>query len=195
MNEVLPAQFVQIRNFFSVEERSQLLNYVLREHPNFVPTTTSTGAIDYRKSKILYSFPEIAEVMRQRVQSALFTVFAQLPAFQPSDLEIQLTAHNDGNYYKIHNDNGAPEVASRALTYVYYFYREPKAFSGGELRLYDVQIEGGYYQAADTFHDIDPENNSIIFFPSHYMHEVLPVSCPSQAFADSRFTLNGWIRR
>ncbi|WP_333783600.1 hypothetical protein [Nostoc sp. 'Peltigera malacea cyanobiont' DB3992] len=27
------------------------------------------------------------------------------------------------------------------------------------------------------------------------MHEVLPVNCPSQAFGDSRFTINGWVRR
>jgi Rps23 Pro-64 3,4-dihydroxylase Tpa1-like proline 4-hydroxylase len=27
------------------------------------------------------------------------------------------------------------------------------------------------------------------------MHEVLRVSCPSQAFADSRFTINGWVRK
>ncbi|MGB8690572.1 MAG: proline hydroxylase, partial [Microcoleus sp.] len=34
-----------------------------------------------------------------------------------------------------------------------------------------------------------------VFFLSRYMHEVLPVSCPSKAFADSRFTINGWVRR
>lgn len=34
----------------------------------------------------------------------------------------------------------------------------------------------------------------IIFFLSRYMHEVLPVKCPSRNFADSRFTINGWIR-
>jgi SM-20-related protein len=27
------------------------------------------------------------------------------------------------------------------------------------------------------------------------MHEVQAVHCPSRAFADSRFTLNGWIRQ
>jgi Rps23 Pro-64 3,4-dihydroxylase Tpa1-like proline 4-hydroxylase len=27
------------------------------------------------------------------------------------------------------------------------------------------------------------------------MHEVLRVSCPSKAFADSRFTINGWVRK
>ena len=53
----------------------------------------------------------------------------------------------------------------------------------------------GYYVAADSARLIEPRNNSIIFFLSRYMHEVLPVSCPSQSFADSRFTVNGWVRR
>jgi Rps23 Pro-64 3,4-dihydroxylase Tpa1-like proline 4-hydroxylase len=195
MYDFLLANFVQIPQFLSLEERSQLLEYVLDQQDNFVPTTTSTGAIDYRKSKILYEFPEFAELMRTRVKAALPTVFDRLPDFPAAEIELQLTAHNDGNYYKIHNDNGAAEVADRELTYVYYFYREPKRFTGGELRLYNLKIADGYYQAADSFYDLDPENNSILFFPSHYMHEVLPVSCPSQSFADSRFTLNGWIRR
>lgn len=192
-----PAQYTLIENFLPLEARSRLLDYVFSQEANFVSTTTSTGAIDYRQSKILYCFPEFSDWMVQQVRDVLPTVVAKLdlPEFPISDIEIQLTAHNDDNYYKIHNDNGSDEVASRQLTYVYYFYREPKAFSGGALRLYDLKVDQGYYVAAEQFTTIEPVNNSIIFFPSHLMHEVLPVACPSRSFADSRFTLNGWIRR
>jgi SM-20-related protein len=34
-----------------------------------------------------------------------------------------------------------------------------------------------------------------VFFDSHLMHEVLPVSVPSGAFEDWRFTVNGWLHR
>jgi SM-20-related protein len=34
-----------------------------------------------------------------------------------------------------------------------------------------------------------------VLFPSQYLHEVLPVRCPSHQFVDSRFTLNGWVRQ
>jgi Rps23 Pro-64 3,4-dihydroxylase Tpa1-like proline 4-hydroxylase len=37
--------------------------------------------------------------------------------------------------------------------------------------------------------------NQIVFFPSETLHEVLPVECPSGEFADSRFTVNGWLHR
>jgi SM-20-related protein len=118
-----------------------------------------------------------------------------MPNFTIQQVESQLTAHNDGNYYKIHNDNGSPDTATRELTYVYYFHQEPKGFTGGELQIYDTQIQNNHYTQAPTFNTVEPRNNSIVFFLSRYMHEVLPISCPSRAFADSRFTINGWIRR
>lgn len=195
--DVLVSEYVHIDNFFTIEEKNRLLEYVLRQESAFVPTTTFTGEADYRRSMILYSFPEFSQLMVNRIQAILPDVFRglNLTPFQPSEIEVQLTSHNDGNYYKVHNDNGSPDTATRELTYVYYFYREPKSFSGGELLIYDSQIKNNYYVKADSSKIVEPRNNSIVFFLSRYMHEVLPVSCPSKAFADSRFTINGWVRR
>ncbi|MBW4420011.1 MAG: 2OG-Fe(II) oxygenase [Myxacorys californica WJT36-NPBG1] len=201
MSVIQAAKYLQLDQFLNpsrlptLQGTSRLLDYVLHQESNFVPTTTSTGETDYRKSKILYEFPDLSQWMVQQVEAVLPTVFTQLdhPPFQVSQIEIQLTAHNDGDYYKMHNDNGSAEVARRELSYVYYFYQEPKGFSGGELRLYDLNVETGWYESAETSVTIEPRNNTIVFFPSHYLHEVLPVLCPSRAFAQSRFTLNGWI--
>jgi Rps23 Pro-64 3,4-dihydroxylase Tpa1-like proline 4-hydroxylase len=118
-----------------------------------------------------------------------------IASFPIGQIESQLTAHNDGHYYKAHNDSGSPDTASRELTYVYYFNREPKQFSGGELRIYDSRIENNFFIKAESYKTIEPINNSIVFFLSRYIHEVLPIRCPSQQFADSRFTINGWVRR
>lgn len=195
--EILPSEYVQIDNFLTPEEKQRLLHYVLKHESAFVPTSTSTGLPDYRRSWILYSFPEFAELIASRIQAILPDVFRKLnlSPFPIADIETQLTAHNHGNYYKVHNDNGSADTATREFTYVYYFYREPKSFSGGELRLYDSKIENNFYVKADSHVTVEPRNNSIVFFLSRYLHEVLPVSCPTHAFADSRFTINGWIRR
>ena len=80
------------------------------------------------------------------------------------------------------------------LTYVYYFHREPVAFRGGQLRLYDSQVESARWRPAETFSELQPENNMLVLFPSRVMHEVLPTYCSSREFADGRFTLNGWVR-
>lgn len=194
---VLPSPYVQIDNFLSDEERNQLLEYVFKKEADFVPTSISAKDVDYRRSMALYTFPEFSELIINRIQAFLPDIFSKLEmqSFTPSQIECQLTAHNDGNFYKVHNDNGSPDTATREFTYVYYFYREPKSFAGGELLVYDSKIENNYYVKAESFKTVEPRNNSIVFFLSRYMHEVLPVRCPSKAFADSRFTVNGWLRR
>jgi Rps23 Pro-64 3,4-dihydroxylase Tpa1-like proline 4-hydroxylase len=196
-SDVLPSSYVQLDQFLTANELSRLLDYTFQKEAEFVSTSTSTGDVSYRKSVVLHSFPEFSNLITQRIQAIIPDVLAKLamPQFPVTQVESQLTGHNDGNYYKIHNDNGSPDTATRELTYVYYFYREPKAFSGGELLIYDSRIENNFYVQAESFHTIEPRNNSIVFFLSRYMHEVLPIQCPSRAFADSRFTINGWVRR
>ncbi|HEY9697713.1 MAG TPA: 2OG-Fe(II) oxygenase [Trichocoleus sp.] len=195
--EIIPAQWLQIANFLSLEEYQGLLSYALQHELDFVPTGTTTGEENYRESVVLYDFPEFHELIMQRIRSVVPDVQAKLglEPFIIQETEAQLTAHGDGNFYRLHNDNGSPITATRELTYVYYFYREPKPFSGGELLIYDSRVENNYLVHAESFQTIEPINNSIVFFPSGYMHEVLPIRCPSRAFADSRFTVNGWIRR
>lgn len=196
-SETIPSSFVQLHNILSDQEVTKLLDYVFTREVKFVPTQTSTQDVNYRQSFILYEFPEFASLMQERISELLPDVLTQfnIPLFKPSQIEVQLTAHNDGNYYKVHNDNGSPDTATRQLTYVYYFYQTPKPFTGGELRIYDSRIKNGYYIKAETFKDVEPINNSIVLFPSGYLHEVLPIRCPSKDFTDSRFTINGWVRR
>jgi len=194
----LTSRFAHIDNFLTPKEHQELINYVIERERQFLPTMTSTNDANYRRSMVLHSFPEFSQLILQRVRDILPEVLSQLnlpTSFSIADIEAQLTTHNDGNYYKIHNDNGSPDTANRFFTYVYYFYREPKSFTGGQLRMYDSKVENNFYVAAETYTDIEPLNNRVVFFLSRYMHEVLPVSCPSQAFGDGRFTINGWVRR
>lgn len=194
---VLNSHYIQIDNFLSSEEHERLIKYVIANKSAFTASNTSTNHKDYRRSMALYSFPEFSELIVNKIQKMFPDIISKLdiPSFEISQIESQLTAHNDGNFYKIHNDNGSKETATRELTYVYYFYREPKKFSGGELVIYDSKVENNFYVSAESFKTVEPRNNSIVFFLSRYMHEVLRVNCPSKSFADSRFTINGWVRR
>ncbi len=197
VNDDLISRYAQIDNFLTAAEKNKLIKYVLAKESEFVTTSTSTNAEDYRRSMVLHSFPEFSQLMVNRIKAILPDVLRKLnlPSFSVGDIETQLTMHNDNNFYKLHNDSGSPDTATRFFTYVYYFNREPKAFSGGELLIYDSKVENNFYVADETFRTVEPRNNSIVFFLSRYMHEVLRVSCPSKAFADSRFTINGWVRK
>jgi SM-20-related protein len=194
---VKPSPYIQIENFLDQLTYDMILNYALTSAADFVPTGPVTNTElykDYRRSSVIF-YPKNIDHIVAKITDLLPQVLPTLglEAFSVSKIETQLTAHNDNNYYKIHNDNGSPETATRRLTYVYYFYQTPQPFTGGELTLYD---------SADAFtiddrtarQVIQPLNNSLVIFPSQFMHEVLPVRCPSQKFRDSRFTINGWIR-
>jgi Rps23 Pro-64 3,4-dihydroxylase Tpa1-like proline 4-hydroxylase len=195
--EVLPSYFAQVENFLTPAQVQNLIKYVLEQESKFEPTSNSANDPNYRRSSFLPFFPEFSELIVNRIREMMpyIITYLGLPSFTVGAIESQLTAHNDGNYYKIHNDNGSPDSATRELTYVYYFNREPKSFTGGELLIYDSKIENNFYVGASSYHTVQPLHNSIVFFLSRYMHEVLTVNCPSKRFADSRFTINGWVRR
>lgn len=197
---ILASPFIQIDNFLNEEEKSKAISYSLEKESAFVdtgPLYNTSYHPEHRKSLVLYEFPAIAEIFLRRLRKAIPFVVSKLGMglFPVSRIEVQLTAHNDNNYFRLHQDNGTPETATRELTYSYYFYREPKPFSGGELAIYDRKIINSTDYPSDSFQTIEPRNNSIVFFPSNCYHEVLPVTCVSHAFADSRFTINGWVRR
>jgi SM-20-related protein len=117
-----------------------------------------------------------------------------LQHFTVGKIQLGLVCHNDGDYYRRHSDTAVTatrQSATRMISAVFYFHPEPKGFSGGELRLhpFSARAETG------AFADLVPAQNRLVAFPSWAPHEVMPVSCPSGAFAASRFSVNCWIHR
>ncbi len=191
-----PTRAARVENVLTAEQHKALVEFASLNQSVYVQSGTSTGASDYRKSMICHSFNPFDDLLRQRVRMLLPKVALQLGLAAPDgDIEIQLTAHNDGHFYRVHNDSSGEGFMHRMISFVYYFHRTPKAFSGGELRLYDRDVKDGILRPASTYKDIQPLDNSLVFFDSRDMHEVMPVVCPSRAFADGRFTVNGWIGR
>jgi SM-20-related protein len=194
---VVKSRYVIAENFLPPADHAALLRFAIDNKERFVDSSVSTDDADYRRSKVLYDFPSFAELFRQRIRALMPQLLPalQIAPFAAGNIECQMTAHNDGNYFKLHNDSGSPDTATRALTYVYYFHNEPKAYGGGALRIYDSVVADGYYRCGPHAADIEPKDNSVIFFLPHTHHEVLPVRCPSERFEDGRFTVNGWVRR
>ncbi len=198
-----PKNFVEIENFLTESEQEELWQFTKNHNKGFVSSDIYNEKLSVndrqysRHSSILDPpftlAPLIVEKVRQVIPQVLEPL--QTQEFPIGPIEAQLTAHNDGEYYKLHNDNGIEALASRTLTFVYYFYQEPKAFTGGELRIYDGELEGEKEMRflPKGCHVVVPRNNCIVFFPSQLMHEVTQVQCPSQSFLDGRFTVNGWI--
>jgi Rps23 Pro-64 3,4-dihydroxylase Tpa1-like proline 4-hydroxylase len=164
----------------------RLLQATVAEERWFVEASTE-GRDDYRRAAVLYTIVDEALWVVDRVASwaplAARALDVELPP--QARIEHQITAYREGDRYGVHRDDEGREPAGRALTYVFYFHRSPKAFVGGELVL--VDDEG-------TQHVLPPRNDSVVFFPSSWRHEVRSVSGPVE-FADCRFTVNGWLWR
>jgi Rps23 Pro-64 3,4-dihydroxylase Tpa1-like proline 4-hydroxylase len=202
--ELQRAQYVALDEFLAPEELKNLTRYVLAHEGNFqvsevISPGVAAGVIDpeYRRSRVLLDLGKYGDLILSRVQAALPLVLEKLgmQPFPLSRAESQVTASNHGDFFRHHSDNAEEEIATRELTFVYFFHREPKAFDGGELRLYDAYRENDAWFSAGEHRTIVPEQNQMILFRSSLLHEITPVVCPSQAFADSRFTVNGWLHR
>jgi Rps23 Pro-64 3,4-dihydroxylase Tpa1-like proline 4-hydroxylase len=184
-----------IEDFLPPAEWQALLARVLASECRFVPSGTHDRRTDYRQSLVLNPSPDLVQPVVARVRHAMPQIFSALriPPITVGVVEAQVTASVDGSFFGVHNDAGNDTVRRRHLTYVYYFNRSPKGFSGGELRVYDDILRNGKLARAETFSLIEPAHNRIAFFWARTMHEVMRVNIPSGAFADARFTVNGWI--
>ena len=142
--------------------------------------------------RFLAAFPAVAAA----------TGYRGLP---PTSIELELAAHGDGAYFAPHIDipvgpgrkplSGNPHD-DRLLSGVYYFHYCPRAFSGGELRLFRLGADPeGIGQDPANHVDIDPIDNSLVVFPSWVTHEVRQIRCPGVEFAQYRFALNCWYCR
>jgi SM-20-related protein len=188
-----------IREWLGTPVVKELLDYAKANEQRFEDSGLGYGEnwkIDpaNRRSKVLRKLDDFPEAPKEKIQQLLPTIFDRLGStpFVPCKFELELVAHGDGAVFSRHVDtykrNEGPG-SHRIVSAVYYFHVMPKRFSGGELRLHSL---GGSDQPG-TFVDIEPECDMIVFFPSWFPHEVLPVNCPSGRFRDSRFAINCWI--
>lgn len=195
------------RNFLTKQELNGLTNYVLSHERDFSPSTViahegpdSAQDLSYRKSMVLYNLGDYTSMIQDRLYALLPDVLEAFKrdAFPIAHVDIQVTASNDGDFFKVHQDNSSVEpldIPRREISYVYYFHSEPKAFTGGQLKLYNSQDGAVQHSKKRSAETITPRQNTLVLFPSSYDHEVLPVRCPSRRFENSRFTVNGWIIR
>jgi Rps23 Pro-64 3,4-dihydroxylase Tpa1-like proline 4-hydroxylase len=202
--DYVSAQCVVLDEFLTSAELNNLRQYVLAQEMRFelsevLSPGVTGGAVDYehRRSRVLMDMGGHESMIVDRVVTCLPRILEKWgrERFPISHVETQITASNHGDFFHCHIDNGAEAVLTREITFVYFFHREPKQFSGGELRIYDSRRENDNYVPTANYRTIVPEQNQLILFASGLSHEITPVECPSGAFADSRFTVNGWVHR
>jgi SM-20-related protein len=200
---VMTDTLLLLEEFFAPAEMNTLWAYAMSREADFVVSEVLGGQDEsrrddyYRRSRVLFDVDDIYPLVTERVFGVFERVVERLgmAPFTVQHIELQVTASNDSEWFRAHQDSGQGQVSGRELTFVYYCHREPRPFTGGELKMYGPFDDADEPEAQHRAQTITPAQNSIVFFPSHYLHEVMPTQCASRQFADSRLTYNGWLHR
>lgn len=191
-------------DFLGQAQVGELLSWAIANRERFKAAPLAGGIVDpdRRHSQRLLDMGSVRPWFEQHMRDHKSAFFAETGTkpFDVEFIELEIVAHGDGAHFAAHTDmpvgrGRAPlggdgsERQDRLLSAVYYFHREPKAFTGGQLRLFRLGAEG----AADDHIDLEPRQNSLVVFPSWARHEVRRVCCPSEQFEDSRFAINCWF--
>lgn len=190
-----------LNDFLGPDVCSDLLRFAIASERDFHPTAVGGHAEpdpNIRRSVCIDSIGRFSEIVERRIQAVIPVLSndLRLSRFDTGLIDLQMVSHGDGGFYARHIDTftGKDRFTNgdRVISCVYYFFRQPKAFTGGALRLHPLPTKA---DPTPQSVDIAAQNDSLIAFSSWLPHEVLRVSSPSGAFADSRFSINCWVHQ
>jgi SM-20-related protein len=198
MPQSFPAPHFVLHDFLPAAQHQALLAWTLTQESRFTPAGIAGQTVNnsIRRCERLNDLGPFASIFTQLLtdsyQQWLTTLDAS--AFDQTSIELQIAAYGDGAHFAFHTDTGSGTSHAptrRMLTAIYYFYRSPKLFTGGDLRLYDLRARPG----SGDYITIAPEQNTLLVFPSELGHEVTPITQTTGLFADFRFVVNCWLHR
>ena len=194
-----PAPVIIVDDFVGRTGAEHLFQYAIAHESDFGPSKVALGQMSIvdesrRVSKVNCDVYPVMPVIEPAIRRAVDEAIPRLGLVnvEPYFLEPQLTWCGNGAFFKIHSDTLSRDgyTNQRVMTIVYYFHKEPKAFTGGQLLLYGLGADAN----SSPQQEIEPRFDRAVFFPSWFPHEVLPVHCSDQ-FADGRFAISCWVRR
>jgi len=190
--------YMLIDDFLAPDLHDALIDHALRHHAQFTRATIrKDGANTHgnnRKAWTCSDFGTLKKPVLDAMAGTSATLFKRLgmKACAPERIEIEMTAHRDGDYFRPHRDTfvgkeSASQTTERMITAIYYFHTAPKRFTGGEFAIHPLG-EG----APLLF---EPKDNRLLAIPAFALHEVRAISCEGDAFSASRFAVNAWFHR
>ena len=200
-------------DFLPDADRLALLDWAIAEHATFKPAKIFYGEggrergvdLDVRTALRRHGLGPFEQMMTDRLRERQPEILAAAgyAGAQPSSIEFELNAYGEGAHFAPHIDiplgegrrtAGKNPGEDRVVSAVYYFYNEPKAFTGGALRLFRFGADSDHPDDRNSI-SFEPMQNSLLVFPAWGRHGVERVHSSSRAFGDSRFALNCWFCR
>lgn len=137
-----------------------------------------------------FPVPELAEALISLMPLAQTVLGVEV---HRGTVRYSFTSHANGDSGGLRADaeSGLPD--QWVMSFAYFLHRRPRAFSGGQLRIYDTVVRQGRAVCASTFRDLQPDHDLLVFFPSVAPYEIRPVRCRSRRVVDGRFAIHGGI--
>ena len=199
-----PAPFVWMTDFLAPEECDRLLALGVERHEglNLVKAYIRSGVTRINPDVYLAwqtdsrTGKEARLRIVPKIRSVLPDVLTRLgmAGLDRCRIEVNMRFCPTGGFFAAHTDAKFGAHRSRKIGFRYFFHRRPRRFTGGDLLLYDTDVDEGAF-ASGAFSRITPLRNSIVFFPSACGHSVTPVQCETDDFEDGRWVLNGHVWR
>lgn len=197
----LPAPFLKCEHMLPPDELEELWQYTLQHERKFRAATVGVDEglkLDEEKRKTLVLTeiekfrPFITEIIYQKIP-ILKQIF-NITEINPTHIDLKITNHLDKYFFHIHKDDISHSLRNdrRIVSFILFFYKQPKAFDGGDLLLFDTDKKKQSYKISN-FTRIACENNTMIFFPSEFFHCIDPVRLANNCFEYGRFALSGHL--
>ena len=203
LDGIWPAPFVRMTNFLAPAECDRLLTLGLAACERFTPArvgTIGSGRVDPEVRITLEADDQTRKGFNSwfvpKIRSLVPEILARLrmDSIDRWGIELNMRVYLDGGFYRPHRDAVSDSYSKRKLSFVYFFNREPRRFSGGDLLLYDCDTDTGACFLGGMSRFI-PLRNSIVFFPCNCWHQVVPVQCATDDLGDGRWAVNGHVWR
>ena len=202
-----PVKILVFEDLFSKEDNQKIYKEAISLENKFEDAVIGAGLIkDFRSNKTCYYDTVYSDRSKSALLSSVDSLYSQNVEFRetvtsfgyPFNFFDSTTTHETqvSNYgrqnetYKYHIDKMSN--STRAITFVYYFFKEPKQFKGGEIEFTNSPIYDGF--PVDKKYKkitLKPKNNMAVIFDSTAAHHVR--STTSKDFKSGRFSVNSWI--
>jgi Rps23 Pro-64 3,4-dihydroxylase Tpa1-like proline 4-hydroxylase len=192
-----------VERFLGAETVGQLLAYVDQHRLEFTPALVYRSQLkigvadnEVRNCAQLGQIGPFEARLKADIERILPSALEELGLLDRQVIarDFEFCAYGDGGLFKPHHDI-LPRGERRIVSCVYYFFREPAGFMGGELRLFGWPRLTRSGEGEPDCADVAPVSDRLVIFPSALRHEVRPVVCPSGSWPHYRFTITCWAYR
>jgi SM-20-related protein len=178
----LPSPFVLANDVLPDDVNAALIAHVLSHNADAARSHNGMRELD---------LGPLEEPVAKALRSELARGVAILGVPDQAEVELQLRLFAIGDAQAVPWEPNPADV----VHVVYHFYKKPKGFTGGGIRLFDSRTENGMRPAMASFRDLEIGNNDMLIFPEKVVGAGLPVRCPTRAFVDGLFVVRGIMRR